>query len=114
MGKSYLQSAEASSAFLNPVPLEGDEYKKGERTDTSPFREARVINIDRVKPDPDQPRKKFDQDSLERLAESIRELGEIIDPLTVEYDEQEDIFRIISGGGSGRLKWWGWKRFPAF
>jgi ParB family chromosome partitioning protein len=24
-------------------------------------------------------------------------LGEIIDPLTVEYDEQEDIFRIISG-----------------
>ncbi len=97
MGKSYLQSAEASSAFLNPVPLEGDEYKKGERMDTAPFREARFINIERVKPDPDQPRKKFDQDSLERLAESIRELGEIIDPLTVEYDEQEDIFRIISG-----------------
>lgn len=97
MGKSYLQSAEASSAFLNPVPLEGDEYKKGERMDTSPFREARFINIERVKPDPDQPRKKFDQDSLERLAESIRELGEIIDPLTVEYDEQEDIFKIISG-----------------
>ena len=41
-------------------------------------------------------RKKFDQDSLECLAESIRELGEIIDPLTVEYDEQEDIFRIIA------------------
>ena len=97
MGKSYLQSAEASSAFLNPVPLEGDEYKKGERKDTSPIREARFINIERVKPDPDQPRKKFDQDSLERLAESIRELGEIIDPLTVEYDEQGDIFRIISG-----------------
>ena len=97
MGKSYLQSAEVSSAFLNPVPLEGDEYRKGERVDTAPLREARFINIERVKPDPDQPRKKFNQDSLECLAESIRELGEIIDPLTVEYDEQEDIFRIISG-----------------
>lgn len=97
MGKSYLQSAQASSVFLNPVPLEGDEYRKGERVDTAPFREARLIGIERVKPDPDQPRKKFDQDSLERLSESIRELGEIIDPLTVEYDEQEDIFRIISG-----------------
>lgn len=97
MGKSYLQSAEASSAFLNPVPLQGDEYRKGERQDTAPFREARFINIKRIKPDPDQPRKKFDQDSLECLAESIRELGEIIDPLTVEYDEQEDIFRILSG-----------------
>ncbi|MBI9077079.1 MAG: ParB/RepB/Spo0J family partition protein [Desulfatibacillum sp.] len=97
MGKSYLQSAEASSAFLNPVPLQGDEYRKGERQDTVPFREARFINIERVKPDPDQPRKNFDQDSLERLAESIRELGEIIDPLTVEYDEKEDIFRILSG-----------------
>jgi len=97
MGKSYLQSAEASSAFLNPVPLQGDEYRKGERQDTAPFREARFINIERIKPDPDQPRKNFDQDSLECLAESIRELGEIIDPLTVEYDEKEDIFRIISG-----------------
>lgn len=97
MSKSYLQSAEASTTFLNPVPLEGDEYKKGERKDTAPFREAKFINIERVKPDADQPRKKFDQTSLERLAESIRELGEIIDPLTVEYNEQEDIFRIISG-----------------
>ena len=97
MGKSYLQSAEASSAFLNPVPLQGDEYRKGERKDTEPFREARFINIERIKPDPDQPRKNFDQDSLECLAESIRELGEIIDPLTVEYDEKEDIFRILSG-----------------
>jgi ParB family chromosome partitioning protein len=95
MGKSYLHSAEASSAFLNPVPLEGDEFKKGERVDTAPFREARFINIERIKPDPDQPRKKFDQTSLECLAESIRELGEIIDPLTVEYVEHEDIFRIL-------------------
>jgi len=31
MGKSYLESAEESSAFLSPVPIEGDKEKKGER-----------------------------------------------------------------------------------
>ena len=97
MGKSYLQSAEESSAFLNPVPLEGDKDKKGEREDTAPLREARFIDIERIKPDPNQPRKIFDENALESLAESIRELGEIIDPLTVEYDDQQDFFRIISG-----------------
>jgi len=97
MAKSYLQSAEESSAFLNPVPHEGDKDKKGEREDTAPLREARFIDIERIKPDPNQPRKIFDENALESLAESIKELGEIIDPLTVEYDDQEDFFRIISG-----------------
>jgi ParB family chromosome partitioning protein len=97
MAKSYLQSAEASSAFLNPVPVEGDKDKKGERVDTTPLREARFIDIERIKPDPNQPRKIFDENALESLAESIRELGEIIDPLTVEYDDQQDFFKIISG-----------------
>jgi len=97
MAKSYLQSAEESSVFLNPVPLEGDKDKKGERVGTGPLREARFIDIERINPDPNQPRKKFDENALESLAESIRELGEIIDPLTVEYDDRDDIFRIISG-----------------
>jgi len=97
MAKSYLQSAEESSAFPNPAPHEGDKDKKGEREDTAPLREARFIDIERIKPDPNQPRKIFDENALESLAESIKELGEIIDPLTVEYDDQEDFFRIISG-----------------
>jgi len=34
---------------------------------------------------------------LESLAESIKELDGIIDPITVEYNDQGDFFRIISG-----------------
>jgi len=51
MGKSYLRSAEASSAFLNPVPLEGDDKKRIllqlianiQREDITPLEEAEGI-----------------------------------------------------------------------
>ena len=83
--------------FLSPVIVDGDGDKMGERGNTSPLRGAKLINIERIKPDPNQPRKTFTKEKLESLAGSIRELGEIIDPLTVEYVEKEDFFRIISG-----------------
>jgi len=97
MSKNFAQNAEDRSVFLIPTDTDSERIKKGERADTSPFRAARLIDIDRLKPDPKQPRKTFVQETLESLAESIKELDGIIDPLTVEYDDQDDIFRIISG-----------------
>jgi len=97
MSKNFAQNAEDRSVFLIPTDTDSERIKKGERADTSPFRAARLIDIDRIKPDPNQPRKTFVQKTLESLAESIKELDGIIDPLTVEYDDQDDIFRIISG-----------------
>ena len=97
MSKNYKQNAEERSVFLSPVIVDGDGDKMGERGNTSPLRGAKLISIERVKPDPNQPRKIFTMEKLESLARSIRELGEIIDPLTVEYVEKEDFFRIISG-----------------
>ena len=97
MSKNYEQNAEERSVFLSPVIVDGDGDKMGERGNTSPLRGAKLINIERIKPDPNQPRKTFTKEKLEFLAGSIRELGEIIDPLTVEYVEKEDFFRIISG-----------------
>ena len=97
MSKNYEQNAEERSVFLSPVIVDGDGDKMGERGNTSPLRGAKLINIERIKPDPNQPRKTFTKEKLESLAGSIRELGEIIDPLTVEYVEKEDFFRIISG-----------------
>lgn len=96
MSKSFLQNAENSSIFLVTTETD-DNLKKGERADTSPLRTARLIEINRIKPDPNQPRKTFIPETLESLAESIKELDGIIDPLTVEYDDQKDFFRIISG-----------------
>jgi ParB family chromosome partitioning protein len=97
VSKSYKLKAEDSFTFLRPLVAQGDKDKQGERDDTSPLRGARLINIERIQPDSHQPRKTFPQGTLESLAESIKELGGIIDPLTVAQVEEENIFRIISG-----------------
>ena len=53
------------------------------------------IAIAQIKPNPDQPRQNFDEEALEELATSIRELG-IIQPLTLRSVGQ-DSYQIISG-----------------
>ncbi|MFZ1987992.1 MAG: ParB/RepB/Spo0J family partition protein [Minisyncoccia bacterium] len=46
------------------------------------------VDTDRVKPNPYQPRKEFDEEKLKSLAESIRQYG-ILQPLTVTRTEVE-------------------------
>lgn len=52
------------------------------------------IDIDLLRPNPDQPRTKFTREGLEELAASIRETG-VIQPLVVV--PEEDHYRIIVG-----------------
>lgn len=54
------------------------------------------IKIERIEPDPNQPRKQIDPQYLEELSLSIRSLG-VLQPITVRYIEAEDRYRIISG-----------------
>lgn len=73
---------------------EGDiikEERKGIREGTRGLSGARIIDISRIKSDPNQPRK-----SLNELAESIKKHG-LLQPITVEYIDQEDYFKIING-----------------
>jgi ParB family chromosome partitioning protein len=99
MSKAYRIDLEERSVFLSPLQghNEKDIDSDRERNNTSPLRGARLISIERIKPDPDQPRKTFDKAKLESIAESIKEAGGIVDPLTVSYDQGENVFRIISG-----------------
>ena len=53
------------------------------------------IELSQIQPNPEQPRTWFDEDSLEELASSIRELG-IIQPLTLRKVGAEH-YQIISG-----------------
>ena len=53
------------------------------------------ISIDQISPNPEQPRTTFDEEALEELATSIRELG-IIQPLTLRK-VGDDSYQIISG-----------------
>lgn len=69
---------------------------RGEVEGTERLPGARQIPIERIRPDPDQPRRLFDAGRLEELAASIRAHG-VVQPIAVEYVESGDYFRIISG-----------------
>lgn len=66
--------------------------------DDAPARGTSAINdieISRISPNPDQPRSLFDEESLEELSRSIRELG-IIQPLSLRKTGP-DTYQIIAG-----------------
>ena len=81
-----------------PVPEEEiiTKERKGIREGTKGLSGARIIEISRIKLDPEQPRKSLNQKRLNELAESIKKHG-LLQPISVEYIEQEDCFKIISG-----------------
>ncbi|MDA3953948.1 MAG: ParB/RepB/Spo0J family partition protein [Bacteroidales bacterium] len=71
------------------------------------------INIDKIEANPFQPRTVFNEESLEELAKSIRELG-IIQPITVR-NLNDNKFQLISGERRLRAAHLaGLKKIPAF
>lgn len=62
------------SALMSDIPVEQD------RGDTP--RPDRMLGVDQIQPNPDQPRTRFAPEQLQELAESIREKG-VIQPLIV-------------------------------
>ncbi len=61
----------------------------------TPMSELSEIALDKISPNPTQPRRTFDEEQIEELAASIKELG-IIQPITLKR-EAEGRFTIISG-----------------
>jgi ParB family chromosome partitioning protein len=54
------------------------------------------LAIDQIEPNPRQPRKSYDADDLQGLADSIAEHG-VLQPLVVARPEGEDIYVLIAG-----------------
>ena len=52
--------------------------------------------VDRIRPDPNQPRKYIDPDHLRQMVASIKSVG-ILQPITLQYIEGDDIYQILSG-----------------
>lgn len=68
-----------------------------ESGDSSRSRADRVVPIERIVPNPDQPRRSFTPEQLEELANSIRAKG-VIQPLIVRVDPgNADRFQIVAG-----------------
>lgn len=59
------------------------------------IKEVDTIDINKIEPNKNQPRKSFDEDSIQELAESIRQRG-IIQPLVVQKAEK-GFYTIIAG-----------------
>jgi ParB family chromosome partitioning protein len=57
---------------------------------------GKEIRLDRITGDPNQPRRTFDEDKLDELADSIRIEG-VLQPIVVRYDNTRDIYVIVHG-----------------
>ncbi len=90
--------------------LLGTEANEVETKGSSSFSE---ISIDLISPNPEQPRTHFDQQAIDDLAASIKELG-IIQPITVRKLD-DNTYQIISGERRYRAaKQIGLEKIPAY
>jgi ParB family chromosome partitioning protein len=58
--------------------------------------DAKEIQLARIEPDPEQPRRTFDAERLEELADSIRSEG-VLQPIVVRYEPGRDVYVIVHG-----------------
>lgn len=75
-----------------PVPPSGNDPFAGRKA----LREAALIRYDRIERDSIQPRQEFDAESLERLARSLKERGQL-QPIRVRWDEGRGVYVIVLG-----------------
>ena len=99
--KSKLFDRVKESVESNKVAFEASKEQDASRAEvegTKRLRNAKIIPIERIKPDPEQPRKTIDQVRLQELASSIKEHG-ILQPISVEWvdDPKGGFYKIISG-----------------
>jgi ParB family chromosome partitioning protein len=76
-----------------PAPVHGgpEKYRGAARV-----KDALAIEISRLAPDPDQPRKDFEPAGIEELAASLKARGQL-QPIRVRWDEATSRWVIISG-----------------
>jgi ParB family chromosome partitioning protein len=76
---------------VTPAPASADPYAGRKQ-----LREACAIRVDRIAPDPEQPRKEFDPGALARLAESLKARGQL-QPIRVRWDEGRGVYVVVVG-----------------
>lgn len=78
------------SALMADVHLAGPDQM------ASPRKAEQFLPVDRLEPNPQQPRLDFKQEELESLADSIRQKG-VIQPLIVRRKPGRDLYEIVAG-----------------
>lgn len=93
--RSEAEGAPASNPFPTGALVHGgpgaEKFRGAARV-----KDAFAIELDRIVPDPYQPRKEFDPIELDRLADSLQTRGQL-QPIRVRYDESNRKWVIVSG-----------------
>ena len=79
---------------LIPMNNMNDKSLSNITDDSKTTKGETLININKIEPNPNQPRKKFDEDALGELSESIKLHG-LIQPIIVQ--KKNDMYQIIAG-----------------
>jgi ParB family chromosome partitioning protein len=77
------------------IPM-GNNSSPSEKTndDTKKTQSETLVKITKVEPNREQPRKNFDEDALQELADSIKQFG-LLQPILVQ--DKKDYYEIIAG-----------------
>ncbi len=84
------------SAGVLDSPVRDEILRKTQDDGVSPLEGAKLIARDRLRPDPEQPRRYFDPTDLQALASSLLADG-MQSPITAFYDDADEAFTIITG-----------------
>lgn len=86
------KTEKSSAAEENTTDLEVETNKSEKQGDNPNL--VTIVRITKVEPDRNQPRKSFDEEKLQELADSIQSKG-LIEPIIVQ--KQDDHYEIIAG-----------------
>lgn len=89
LAESMGQRPEATVTRLAPSPRLTDVGRR-------PARDFGRVEIERVMPDPEQPRTAFDDEAIRRLAESLQHNGQLA-PIRVRWSEPHGKWLIVAG-----------------
>ena len=82
------------SAVNNDTNKKSDSKSKQDNKASEKKDGATLVNITKVEPNREQPRKNFDEDALEELSESIKQFG-LLQPILVQ--DRKTYYEIIAG-----------------
>jgi ParB family chromosome partitioning protein len=100
--RASMGAGEAPSAGPAPAGPPGTSPGAPGKTDgLKALRSAALIPIDRLTPDPDQPRKSFSDEEIDRLADSLRSRG-MLQPIRARWDA--DLARWVIVAGERRFR----------
>jgi ParB family chromosome partitioning protein len=90
------ESMGAGIAVVHGATVAGPATVPAQLQGITKVKNVAQIPVDKIGPDPDQPREEFDEEALGRLAESLKARGQL-QPIRVRWDEGRRLYVILVG-----------------